>query len=103
MATALSRGLTCHGVFPVEPQAYGGAYFGQGELLSKVATFDCTGNEESLLNCSHAASNCGHQKDASIICANVICSNGDVRLSHGSEEYEGTVEVCLASKLGHNL
>ena len=81
----------------LEPQPYSDAYFGQGDPLMKVITFTCTGNEKSLLRCRYAVSNCGHEHDASVICANVSCSEGDVQLSHGSGEYEGTVEVCRGS------
>lgn len=77
-----------------EPQPYGSALFGQGEGLVKIGGFRCFGDEEGLLKCDYSASDCGHQHDAAVICADPSCISGAVRLVSGLTEYEGTVEVC---------
>ena len=47
------------------------AYFGEGEGPILLDDVRCTGNEDSLFNCSNAGvtnHNCEHFKDASAIC-----------------------------------
>ena len=63
-----------------------------------IGGFGCFGNEELLLECNYTHSDCGHQHDAAVICADPGCTaEGDIRLLHGMTEYEGTVEVCHSS------
>ena len=82
---------------------------------------NCSGSEESLFNCTYnqfAGYYCSNYDDASVICQckaslyivlhvlppclSVVtdvtysnCSNGAVRLTGGSNQYEGRVELCV--------
>lgn len=62
-----------------------------------MANVTCNGNETGLLNCTYSnyTSVCNHGMDASVICGNSTCTNGDVRLVNGGYPTEGRVEVCL--------
>lgn len=47
------------------------AFFGTGTGIVWLDDVRCTGNETSILNCSHngiGRSNCGHGEDANVIC-----------------------------------
>ena len=49
---------------------------GEGEIV--LDNVDCTGNELSLFNCSHAGlgnHNCDHYEDAAVVC---LCKTSDV-------------------------
>ena len=91
--------------------------FGNGEsrpiILDDVR---CSGNEESILNCSYdSVSNCDHSEDAGVICG-AVCHSGTVRLAigelyQGPENFEdsyfikdelatGRVEVCVGGMYG---
>ncbi|XP_053243394.1 deleted in malignant brain tumors 1 protein-like [Podarcis raffonei] len=71
--------------------APGNARFGQGSGNILLDNVQCTGNESSLLHCSHrgwGTHDCGHQEDAS-----VICSEHPLRLVNGRNRCEGRLEV----------
>ena len=51
--------------------AYGGAVYGQGTGRIWLDNLNCTGSEDSLLNCSHhgiGQHSCSHGEDASVTC-----------------------------------
>ena len=57
----------------VGAQAFSNARFGRGTGSLLLDRLSCTGNEQSLLNCSHSgigvtASYCGHDDDAGVRC-----------------------------------
>ena len=67
----------------------------------------CSGFESRLLDCQHygigVITYCGHSKDAGVRCYNQLtenCSNGDVRLVGGDDEYAGRVEICYNNRWG---
>ena len=77
-----------------------GAFFGVGLGSVVSSEFNCSGNESSLLECAQQRLQlpCSHSEDAGVICptgVTSLCSNGDVRLMDGTNQYEGRVEVCL--------
>ena len=78
-------------------EAFGGAYFGQGNVSILVASFQCNGSESTLTACKHinTSVDCGHQKDVSVLCT--TCLSGDVRLANGDQQ-RGQVEVCEKEK-----
>ena len=56
--------------------ALSSARFGQGEGPIHLDNLQCTGEEESLLDCRHRGigiHNCGHNEDASVLCYNGEC------------------------------
>ena len=88
-------------------------YFGPGVGPILMASVDCTGSEESLLECSQRAcdvTSCSHYNDAGVTCerqwkalfsynpslVTIIgnCTDGDIRLGDGPE-LKGRVEVCI--------
>ena len=49
--------------------AYSNAYFGQGTGPILIDNAHCTGNESTLMSCTHLSDhNCGHHKDAGVSC-----------------------------------
>ncbi|XP_019859783.1 PREDICTED: deleted in malignant brain tumors 1 protein-like [Amphimedon queenslandica] len=64
---------------------------------------NCSGLESSVFDCPYNQSidhSCNQYEDASVICQlNDVqysnCTTGDIRLTGGSNEYEGRVEYCL--------
>ena len=56
----------------------------------------CQGNESYLLECDYEPDhNCQHFEDASVICGDPVCNEGDIRLVDGDNMYEGRVELCF--------
>ena len=61
--------------------AFGGAYFGEGYRLIRLANVDCTGLETSLLSCPSSAIvavnqySCDHSDDAGVACAGATVLN----------------------------
>ncbi|XP_072171853.1 scavenger receptor cysteine-rich domain-containing group B protein-like [Diadema setosum] len=85
-------------------QARGSAYFGQGRTAQIIwlDNVNCTGNELQLSDCLSAAwstHNCLHSEDAGVKCGNQT-SEGDVRLTGGSNPREGRVEVFYGGQWG---
>lgn len=81
-----------------------GGFFDQGTSQIHIANLRCTGNETSLLDCSHRTNPfCFRFEDAGVICPPRVpynCTTGDVRLRDGTSQYEGRVEVCLHGRWG---
>ncbi|XP_055976307.1 deleted in malignant brain tumors 1 protein-like [Sorex fumeus] len=77
-----------------------GASFSSGTGIIVLDDVNCTGSESTLDQCPHGewfAHNCGHQEDASVICADSAAAGQpelpEVRLADGGGKCEGRVEV----------
>ena len=70
--------------------------YGPGNGSIHFAYVYCSGDEDSLLNCSYSTYTdyCSHSSDAGIICPTPECTESDIRLVGGDTQYEGRVEVC---------
>ena len=61
--------------------AFGGAYFGEGSRVVRLADVDCTGLETSLSSCPSSAIagtyfySCDHSDDAGVACAGATVLN----------------------------
>ena len=72
------------------------AHFGQGTGPIHFSYVGCQGDETTIFNCTYSTSfYCGHYEDASVICQEPECPEGEVRLVGGANETEGRVEVCF--------
>ncbi|XP_037400460.1 uncharacterized protein LOC108412143 isoform X3 [Pygocentrus nattereri] len=72
------------------------AHFGQGSGQIVLDNVGCSGNENSLFNCSHNGlykHNCSHGEDAGVICSGL-------RLVNGSDQCSGRVEISYNSQWG---
>ena len=84
-----------------------GSYFGRGEALVDIYYTYCSGQENSLLDCSYTISRTSTSltSSASRPVAGVVCNGnttsvpeceeGEVRMVGGEREGEGWVEVCV--------
>ena len=113
--------ISCH----LDAAAFGSAHFGRGTGRIYLDNVDCTGSEDSLLECSRSflfscsygiagvrcqgkVTKCSvllfltHVWKHALIVVNVTgnCTYGDVRLVGGSNQYEGRVEVCINDQWG---
>lgn len=82
-------------------------FYGESSLDTILSNVQCTGSEDKLLNCSLILnSSClPQQRDAGVVCQsnateNASCSDGDIRLSNGTNVLEGRVEICINSAWG---
>ena len=74
-----------------------GAYFGEGIGPIWLANVNCIGSEQNVSACGHSELgevNCGHNRDAGVICESPI------RLVNGSDNHEGRLEVWHNSQWG---
>ncbi len=73
-----------------------GAYFGQGGGNIVAGSFQCTGTEVELLNCTFIPNpSCGHHQDAGVVCPELCQPNWSVRIDDGPSTAEGRIELCL--------
>jgi len=82
-----------------------GAFFGEGNGPIHYEQILCTGSESALTDCPTLRSffPCFHREDSGVICATNTtrnCTNGDVRIVNGGNQYEGRVELCLHGRWG---
>ena len=77
------------------------AHFGQGTGPIHFSDVGCQGDETAIFNCTYSTSfYCRHYEDASVICQERECSEGEVHLVGGANETEGRVEVCFSGVWG---
>ncbi|XP_051748215.1 deleted in malignant brain tumors 1 protein-like [Ctenopharyngodon idella] len=84
-AAVVCREMDCGNVIEAKSEAY----FGQGSGQIWMDDVNCIGTESSLNNCwtpGWGIHNCGHHKDAGVIC-------NSVRLVNGDNSCSGRVEV----------
>ncbi|XP_051543956.1 deleted in malignant brain tumors 1 protein-like [Myxocyprinus asiaticus] len=84
-AAVVCREMGCGDVL----EAKTGAYFGQGTGMIWLGNVNCHGTESTLRSCSSngwAIQNCGHEKDAAIVCR-------EIRLVNSNRRCSGRVEV----------
>nr|XP_046228271.1 deleted in malignant brain tumors 1 protein-like [Scatophagus argus]XP_046228272.1 deleted in malignant brain tumors 1 protein-like [Scatophagus argus] len=85
-AEVVCRELNCGTVL----EAKKSAFFGEGKEEIWLDDVQCTGQEPSILKCSHKTfgeHNCGHSEDAGVVCSE------HVRIVNGSNRCNGRVEV----------
>ncbi|XP_071478053.1 scavenger receptor cysteine-rich domain-containing protein DMBT1-like [Diadema antillarum] len=79
------------------------ARFGEGSGRILMSGLNCDGTESSLINCSHVGfghHDCGHSKDAGVICTNEPQPKFDVRLVGSTQQTSGRVEILYNGEWG---
>ena len=86
--------------------------FGPGIGPIWLNEVQCTGQEQTLFNCSQqpfGINNCNHDQDVGVICnalrppiivSEPPCTNGSLRLSGSENSTEGRVEICYNNVWG---
>ncbi|XP_077978778.1 scavenger receptor cysteine-rich domain-containing protein DMBT1-like [Glandiceps talaboti] len=81
-----------------------GGHFGKGSGQIWMTNVGCTGNENSLLECSHSTgtTSCSHDNDVGVICDKTETSGQAVRLTGGRTDvpFEGRVEIFHGGQWG---
>ncbi|XP_048013051.1 soluble scavenger receptor cysteine-rich domain-containing protein SSC5D-like isoform X2 [Megalobrama amblycephala] len=100
-AAVVCREMGCRNVI----EAKRGAYFGQGSGQIWMDDVNCTGTESSLKNCrtrGWGIRNCGHHKDAGVICQfeNVTSTTAN---TSPTTEVKSTTDAATTSSLGNNF
>lgn len=76
---------------------YNGGYLGQGDVPVVASNFLCSSADQHLSDCGFSKNDefcCGHHRDVAIRC-NPGCNDGEITVSDGSTDLEGTVKVCI--------
>ena len=77
------------------------SFFGVGSGPILLDNVQCTGDEDSLVNCTYISNhNCLHFEDAGVVCGEAQCNETDIRLAGGLDDMEGRVEICLGGSWG---
>ena len=73
LSTGMKVDCNCEDTFlfvTIGALAFYNAYFSQGTGPIQLDNVQCTGNEQTILQCSHSTiDNCGHSQDAGIRCS----------------------------------
>ena len=81
--------------FLIASSAVSKAHFGQGSGPIVMDNVDCTGNEQSLIDCTHTTDhNCHHFEDAGVVCSTPCEHDGQLALFDGWTNMEGRIEIC---------
>ncbi|XP_072045347.1 scavenger receptor cysteine-rich domain-containing group B protein-like [Amphiura filiformis] len=85
--------------------AYSEAFYGSGSSAIWLDDVDCSGLENSLINCTYpewGSHNCDHSEDAGVSCENASASSiqHQLRIVGGPNSYEGRVEVYYNNSWG---
>ena len=80
-------------IYCTEAQAYGKSFFGMSANSIVLGSFECEGNETSLLSCSHAnaSSSCSAET-----LAGVTCQNNSISICERNGYFECCTEDCMA-------
>ena len=68
-----------------------------------MTTVECTGNEDSLIDCPHKQEDplyCLINSFVRVQCDGDECTDNDVRIAGGLNAKEGRIEVCLSGVWG---
>ena len=66
-----------------------------------MTVVECTGNEDSLINCDNKQEgDCHYTSFVRTQCDGDDCTDNDIRIAGGPNSKEGQVEVCLSGVWG---